>query len=780
MKSLRSEEIYNYRKAKTIYDNWEKIKFEEKRKVRLEEEKKKLGVYLSGSEKKGKKGYIEREYYYAKTKPKSSRQMVRGVGLQNLMREIRQTITKDYYYDVDMVNSEPTLLLNYCEKNGYKCESIKYYCEHRDECLKEIIGKYNVSRKTSKEVVLSIINGGACRYDVEWLKEYTKEIREVHKKIMKNPAYSSRIHRIQDSGEKNVVGKMISEILLEIENECLMSCVEYMKKEKICIKRIVLIYDGFMIPKKEVKMGNKWLRRLSKYVCEKTGYEVAYSVKPMEEVLDLEGLEMTDDPIMNCVIANNDNDASEYLLAEMVDQICKCENEVWVYSRSERIYVCEERAVISELVTRCMALHIKKRVGQKYTTYSDNISGARSIATTALEKVRTDVDFKDDDFVKRMIAYTKDKIFYRNGYIRTYPEMEIVNDMGEECVMTPVRISKDIPDLDKISEEDVIEFEQKVLIPIFKKSAVIGNYLAHIARAITGHIEDKDWLIMSGMRNSGKGVLTELNDTTFGCYVGITSANNFLMERMHTTEDPKKYAWLYQMRWKRILHTSEIKIDCGEMGTKMDGNLIKGKLSSGGDPVEVRDLYQKAVRIVPQCRLFMMCNDIPPISPPDALQTVTKIRFPREFIEEDIYDALKTEGKLEGNMMKADITIKDYVRREDISDIYLGLVLKAYRDMKVVNCQVVKEETLELKADMGDERSILDQFFVITKNRNDIIMSHELRDFHENGKIKVSFNKLKDILKSKDGVIEDPHVNKDGSRGTRRGLRGSQIFHRRK
>lgn len=65
-----------------------------------------------------------------------------------------------------------------------------------------------------------------------------------------------------------------------------------------------------------------------------------------------------------------------------------------------------------------------------------------------------------------------------------------------------------------------------------------------------------------------------------------------------------------------------------------------------------------------------MCNDISPFAPPDVLQPVTKISFPSQFVEEEIYEMKKRESSMNKNTLKEDLSIKDYVMRDDVCSCY--------------------------------------------------------------------------------------------------------------
>lgn len=767
LKSFESTEIVSLDIARKIYDNWGKIKFANNDDMVTSIEKCKLREYINKGIVDGKKAKVNVTYHYSRNKIKKSRQMVYGVGLQNLKREIRHSIANEYYYDIDMVNSEPTLLLNYCIKAGYKHDAIEFYCVNREKCLHEMKEKCKLNRIDAKKVILSVVHGKKYTYKLKWFSNFSDEIDGVHKQIKENPAYAKQIEKIRETKDYNIIGTLLSEIFQEIENDCLMKCLEFLVSEDITIKHIVLMFDGFMIPKKDVNISDKLLEQMSEYVSKTTGYNVKYIQKDMDEGIDTMTFKIDDksDFIDTPKLANNDFEASDILLEYLEGQCFYCNNQIWLRTQTERVYVCDEMQIMDEMINKCMMMGIRKIAKNgKHSDYSSNISHARNIVSCAINKIKTSSKYRDEEFVDRMITYSRDKIFFRNGYIIMGDEWKCVieDDYDDYDITTPIRISYDIPIFDKINEETKTLLMDKVLLPIFGEKEVLNNYLQHIARAITGHIEDKDWVIMQGMRNSGKGVITSLNKNTFGVYSNETSANNFLMERQHTVEDPKKYAWLNQNRWTRLLHTSEVKFDASDKTIKVDGNLIKNKLASGGDVVEVRDLYQSAIRIKPQCRLFMMCNDIPPISPPDAVQTLTKFSFPSQFVEEEIYETKKKEKTLYKNTLKADLSIKDFVMRKDVCDCYLQMILNSYANKKVINCAKVRENTSELKMDFGDETSVVANHFKFTGSKKDSVLASDLIEFHRKSNMNVSICKLKDILRF-NGAVDDKHLGDNKS-----------------
>ena len=687
-----------------IYSNFDKLKWKKSiiDKITssgssLQNEKNKLYLAIKRITKVDKgTAYIPVAYSYVRNKNGSSRQFVDGVGLQNLMRPIRHTLAKNTYDDIDMVNSEPTLLYNYCLKSGYPCDAIKYYIDNRDECFKNIMENETIDKETAKHAIIVLVNGGKpAEYKTQWYLDFVKNIQEIHNKIEADPAYGMKLLRIKKKRhyikKSSPIGTLISQIFQDIENSCLLACLEYLASTKKNLDSVVLCFDGFMIRKDE-NITDSYLRKMEIFVKEYTGYSVKYIKKPMDEILDIDDMTFDESKFApkEQKIAHNDDEASAILLENLKGQIICCGNsdpskqpEVWLRTDASHIYVTNRDQIMDELISNVMSLNIMKEIDTgkslRRTNYSTNITGAMNIVKTALTKARTLKEYRNNSFVNDMIDYTKKKIFFLNGYIDSKGRKMIEDTEDDEDIITPTRIYRDVPDLSKVEEKTIKELRNKVLIPIFGNEEVMNNYLKHISRGIFGHIEDKDWLIIQGVRNCGKGVISKLNACTFECYYSETSANHFLMERQHTSEDPRKFDWIAQIRWARLLGTSEIKIDTDNIkNTKIDGNLMKSKMGSGGDPIEVRDIWQSSFKMIPQFRLIMMANDIPPIDPPCAVQTCSKFHCPHEFIPKDEYEELKKKKKLNINTFLRDEKIKDYVRRPEVCDAYLKLIVDAY------------------------------------------------------------------------------------------------------
>ena len=133
---MELKEIFDARKLKLIIDNWEFIQFQEGNdkydpiqicKKYLEESKQiKSDSNIN---------IINVEY----TQKSNGRLYANyGLSLQSLPRIIRNTISNDFYYDIDIANCFPTLLNQWLKKNKFNYEKLDYFEYNRDSIFKKL------------------------------------------------------------------------------------------------------------------------------------------------------------------------------------------------------------------------------------------------------------------------------------------------------------------------------------------------------------------------------------------------------------------------------------------------------------------------------------------------------------------------------------------------------------------------------------------------------------------------------------------------------------------
>ena len=147
-----------------------------------------------------------------------------GIGscLSYLKKEIRNSIMPKNIKDVDMINRHPVILLNLCQKNKISCNILNNYVGNRDL----ILNSFGDDRKSVKELFLTILNGGfKDKYsDDNRINNYLKLLEKEIIKIQKY--FYVKDKRYFEKGF-NYLGKNLSRIILDIENQILQNMINY-------------------------------------------------------------------------------------------------------------------------------------------------------------------------------------------------------------------------------------------------------------------------------------------------------------------------------------------------------------------------------------------------------------------------------------------------------------------------------------------------------------------------------------------------------------------------
>jgi hypothetical protein len=135
----------------------------------------------------------------------------KGLGLQCLPSDVRAVLASKYGWDIDMVNSQPVILLQLCERNGWVCDNLRDYVMNRASKLEEIQQYLDCDRDGAKTVCLATMFGAKYNKVPNFIKELAKELEQIginlvanHTDLLKicskqrNPAQSCIAHVIQD------------------------------------------------------------------------------------------------------------------------------------------------------------------------------------------------------------------------------------------------------------------------------------------------------------------------------------------------------------------------------------------------------------------------------------------------------------------------------------------------------------------------------------------------------------------------------------------------------
>jgi len=95
---------------------------------------------------------------------------------ETLEREIRGTLCKEFYHDIDVRNAHPVILAQFVKRfYGKSLKEVEMYCDNRDAYLKRI----SENKDEAKTAVIKVMYNGANEHP--FLADFQNEIRALRK-----------------------------------------------------------------------------------------------------------------------------------------------------------------------------------------------------------------------------------------------------------------------------------------------------------------------------------------------------------------------------------------------------------------------------------------------------------------------------------------------------------------------------------------------------------------------------------------------------------------------
>lgn len=467
------------------------------------------------------------------------------------------------------------------------------------------------------------------------------------------------------------------------------------------------------------------------------------------------------------VFAEDDASAGRLFLETIAPVVRSCNGRVYVLNGVK--WTGSAKIVDNILLAKCLGANIvKMSASGGDLTMSGNVPGAKRIVTAAKAFMPDDPEFED-----AMWRSNIGVVCFKNG-VYDFRKRAFFDYSDRPDVFPKVVVPRDFP-RDRPPQALMDEVRARLLLSTLVCPDVVETYLQLMARATAGEYADnkQQWVVMLGERNCGKGLLQEMNANAWGPYVNTINANSFLLQQASAGrccgDAAKALSWALDCEYARQTYTNEVKCDSSSRSVKLDGNLLKS-FQSGGDKMNARKNYENEHEFRVATKLIMNLNDMPDITPRDAVSTLVLIKFPFKFVA--AADMLGADS-LPFFRLRDDTLKTDFCRRPDVIDAFTWLILDAYRDNPVVPCASVREDTGSYREDIGDDLVVMTRCFKITKNRDDFVTFKDLKAFLA-GK-NVTTTVAKDRLKKMGGWPDDNCCVKGIRYG--RGILGVQMIH---
>lgn len=437
--------------------------------------------------------------------------------------------------------------------------------------------------------------------------------------------------------------------------------------------------------------------------------------------------------------ADNETDASDFF-SEHLNNILKYSNKSF-YMRINNIWTNDETEINNLLLFYVLSADIEKPIGDKLYPFSKNYSTAEKIVKAILVKFR--INGVDNSLHHKFRSTCIGKICFKDGVLDFINNKFYLWKYVDFEYYSLIMIDREFFDAFRNPNNAVInEIKTKLFEPLFGDKLDIA--LQMLSRAIAGHYTDKKWCKYIGNRDCGKGVIDVGLTYTFEKYIGHTSANNLLCQRI-AGENARNYSWLIPLEFNRIIIMQECENK--DQTSILNGELIK-KMSGGSDTFKVRRLYQDEQEISLEGLPILFGNEDYNIKPIDALSSCiefcTTIQFkPKSFIDKLNAELVDNENRelIMSQYREADADIKDKCKTDEWKNAIIHLLLQSYKNKKV-------DDFIDDTDNNKSFKMLFLETFLITKNDNDFVSNTELNDWLDEIDYKISDKKRSGELKS--------------------------------
>lgn len=673
-----------------------------------------------------------------------------SLSLQNFRKDIRQALASRYYYDIDIVNSHPTLISQYCKKNNINCPYLDKYVKDREDILQKICDYHEIDRNEAKTLVLKMCYLGKYTINEEPVKEeeqlkflrnFKKELKDISKALSKiDTLIFEKVKK--DDSKPNKLASFLSIKSQILEHTCLMSLYEYLKEERFTVG--CLCFDGLMVRSNKRFRDNmeEILEKSSEYIFEKTGYEIKLADKPMEEKLSFKLPEYSS-------FVTSDADAQEKLfLIEGENKFKFCQGQLYIFDDRTGVFSTEIETLFYYLHKNKDYLRIILNITKEGKEIEENYGTSTSYQYRVVSQVKRAA--KDNNWLTKTENSSLGYLLFKDG-IYDMNKGKFTRGFDPDIVFH-YSVPWNFPEYD----EKKIEYAMEISFDrLFSDSK---QMIYALARAMAGDTETKSFYFCPGNPNAGKSIFIKMVMNAFGEFVGNFNLEALAYTSTHDSrEESVKNRWTLLSRFKRALFSSE-----GDMKKSLSGNSIK-RNSSGVDNLTGRDHGKGEISFLPHFTSFCMLNDIPKIEPTDkAIEIRLKyIEFPYVFTTKDKL----AEDK---NNKEMDMELSKIIKTEDFISGFIHIILDGYKsflkDGPPEFDDALKEQWLEGTKQGASALETIKEIYKITKKDEDYVSVSELTRFKDDNNVfstmsKQKFNKiLRETLKLHEDRIDDKRI----------------------
>lgn len=429
---------------------------------------------------------------------------------------------------------------------------------------------------------------------------------------------------------------------------------------------------------------------------------------------------------------------------EAIDIIINRLESSFIYVRRQMYVKCGHKWICDDVYVDNMLLKyiLESEIYQsnpefRLIPYCQNIPTAKNIRLGVLSKLC--ILKNDDNLYAKFHSSTKNKLCFNDGVL-DFIEKKFVrwNDVPENTIYTTVIIDRNFENYFYNPNRHFINaIESDIMQNLFGDKTELA--LKFFARAITGNVEDKNFMSYCGNRDCGKGILFALFKSSFKEYVASFNLENITCKRESnkSSDLAKENAWLLPLQFVRFAISQET--DDNENNDIKDRLKISNKMLksivSGGDELKARPLYKNEIEFNIDCTLGSFGNSEISISGNDGSKHHLKFSGVKTFVSKEEYDNIYNKF---GEAYMSSYSIKDETLKEKVkSDDYANALIMLLYDNFI-------NQTISVINDDDDENSYLPirasifKIYEITGNDKDKVSKDELLENVSGDKKKIT------------------------------------------
>lgn len=210
-----------------------------------------------------------------------------SLSLGCIKREIRAALGHGIYYDIDIKNAHPRILLDLAERNGWPCAALRSYIENRDQHVADL--KY--PREIGKQIFLAVLYGGShisvlrdANHPSHGISAFCEALKTEMASLARR-VYEKHVdlHVVcaEDMTAYDRRMRVLSFVLSEKELETIGSAYRYLSARDWQIG--ALIHDGILVYRRsDAVIDEEFLSGMSAHVKEDIGIDLPFELKPFE------------------------------------------------------------------------------------------------------------------------------------------------------------------------------------------------------------------------------------------------------------------------------------------------------------------------------------------------------------------------------------------------------------------------------------------------------------------------------------------------------------------